>query len=117
MAAVIYDDEVDRFEPLLVEGRVYYVWRMSAEPVMRNQDYMFADSHFVCRFTSVTALNEIRNVNEQFIPLFPPFMPFDKVWQFTLDNDMYVGKCFSFFLHLPNVVFNKSPINFFLFKC
>ncbi|XP_062220223.1 replication protein A 70 kDa DNA-binding subunit B-like isoform X3 [Phragmites australis] len=126
MAAVIYDDEVDRFEPLLVEGRVYYVWRMSAEPVMRNQDYMFADSHFVCRFTSVTALNEIRNVNEQFIPLFPPFMPFDKVWQFTLDNDMYVdvigmvmyvssmGHKYSFYnrkIPLRNIVLMHSSYN------
>ncbi|XP_062195878.1 uncharacterized protein LOC133899016 isoform X1 [Phragmites australis] len=126
MAVVIYDDEVDRFEPLLAEGRVYYVWRMSAEPVMRNQDYMFADSHFVCRFTSVTVVNEIRNVNEQFIPLFPPFMPFDKVWQFTLDNDMYVdvigmvmyvssmGHKYSFYnrkVPLRNIVLMDSSYN------
>ena len=30
-------------------------------------------------------------------------MPFDKIWEFTLDNDMYVGKCFSFLLYIRNV--------------
>jgi hypothetical protein len=38
MVAIIYDDLVERFDPLLVEGRLYYVGRMSAEPVMRNLD-------------------------------------------------------------------------------
>ncbi|XP_037410249.1 uncharacterized protein LOC119273034 [Triticum dicoccoides] len=90
MAAVVYDDDVDRFDPLLVEGRVYYVWKMLAEPIMRNQDYLFADSQFVCRFSSVTTINELRNVNERLIPLFPAFIPFDRVWEFTLDNDTYV---------------------------
>ncbi|KAL6634795.1 hypothetical protein ACP70R_027466 [Stipagrostis hirtigluma subsp. patula] len=90
MAAVIYDDEVDRFDPLLVEGRVYYVWRMSAEPIMRNRDHMFADSSFLCRFTSQTAVSELIHVNEQFIPLYPPFMPFERVWPFAFDNDKYI---------------------------
>lgn len=104
MAAVVYDEDVDRFDPLLVEGRVYYVWQMLAEPIVRDGDYLFADSHFVCRFSSVTIINEIRNVNEQLIPLFPPFMPFDKVWEFTLDNNTYVGKLISFLLYILNVL-------------
>ncbi|XP_044959199.1 uncharacterized protein LOC123410331 [Hordeum vulgare subsp. vulgare] len=90
MAAVVYDEDVDRFDPLLVEGRVYYVWQMLAEPIVRDGDYLFADSHFVYHFSSVTIINEIRNVNEQLTPLFPPFMPFDKVCEFTLDNNTYV---------------------------
>lgn len=104
MAAVVYDEDVDRFDPLLVEGQVYYVWQMLAEPIVRDGDYLFADSHFVCRFSSVTIINEIRNVNEQLIPLFPPFMPFDKVWEFTLDNNTYVGKVISFLLYILNVL-------------
>ena len=42
MVAIIYDDQVEQFDPLLVEGQVYYVRRMSAEPVMRKLDYRFA---------------------------------------------------------------------------
>ncbi|KAL6647870.1 hypothetical protein ACP70R_015307 [Stipagrostis hirtigluma subsp. patula] len=90
MAAVIYDDEVDRFETLLVEGRVYYVWRMSAEPIMRNQESKFADSSFLCRFTTQTTISELTHVNEQLIPLYPPFMPFERVWPFAFDNDKYI---------------------------
>jgi hypothetical protein len=65
MAVVIYDGDVDRFQDLLVEGWVYYVSRMSAEPAMRSQYYKFVDSHYVCRFTSVTMVNEVRNVTEK----------------------------------------------------
>ncbi|KAL6839175.1 hypothetical protein ACP4OV_031066 [Aristida adscensionis] len=90
MAAIIYDDEVVRFEPSLVEGHAYYVWRMAAEPVMTYREYRLADSHFVCRFTSATVVNELRNVSEQLLPLFPPFMPFGRVWEFTFDNDTYI---------------------------
>lgn len=35
-----------------------------AEPVIRNADYMFADNHFVFRFTSEMVANDIGNVNE-----------------------------------------------------
>ncbi|XP_040258635.1 uncharacterized protein [Aegilops tauschii subsp. strangulata] len=35
-------------------------------------------------------INELRNVNERLIPLFPAFIPFDRVWEFTLDNDTHV---------------------------
>uniref|UniRef100_A0A0A9D1X4 Uncharacterized protein n=1 Tax=Arundo donax TaxID=35708 RepID=A0A0A9D1X4_ARUDO len=52
---------------------------MSAEPVMINYYYMFADNHFVCCFTPETVVNAMINVNEQLIPLFPPFIPFDRV--------------------------------------
>jgi hypothetical protein len=79
MAAVIYDGDVDRFQDLLVQGRVYYVSQMSAEPAMRSQYYKFVASHYVCHFTSVTMVNEVRNVNEKMISLFPPFIPFDRV--------------------------------------
>jgi hypothetical protein len=98
MVAVIYDREVDRLEPLLVEGRVYFVGRMFAQPTMRSQEYKWADNDAVCRFTSVTTVNEVRNMDEKQIPLFPPFMRFNKVWEFYMDNDTYVGKCSNFLL-------------------
>jgi hypothetical protein len=47
MTAIVYDDQVERLEPLLVEGRVYYVQKMFAEPVMRKLDYRFAESFCV----------------------------------------------------------------------
>jgi hypothetical protein len=34
MTAIIYDSQVERFEPLLVEGRVYYVRMMVVQSVM-----------------------------------------------------------------------------------
>jgi hypothetical protein len=37
MVAVRYDREVDRLEPLLVDGRVYFMGPMSAKPTMRSQ--------------------------------------------------------------------------------
>jgi hypothetical protein len=40
-------------------------------------------------------VNEVRNVTEKMIPLFPPFIPFDIVWEFTMDNDTYIGKFFN----------------------
>jgi hypothetical protein len=104
MAAVLYDGDVDRFHDLLVEGRVYYVSRMSAEPAMRSQYYKFADSDYVCRFTSVTMENEVRNATEKMIPLFPPFIPFDRVWEFTMDNDTYIGKPFNCPLYITSVL-------------
>ncbi|XP_025823326.1 uncharacterized protein LOC112899181 [Panicum hallii] len=90
MAAIIEDNEVDRLEPLLVEGKAYYVWRMSAEPAQRNVEFMLADSPFVCRFTSVTILSEMKNVNEQCIPLFPPFIPIDRFWEHAFGSDTCV---------------------------
>lgn len=82
---------------------------------MRNADYLFADSHFVCRLTSQTIVNVIRNVNVQ---LFPPFIPFDKVREFILDNDAYVGKCYNFLLYILNVLLIMNGLLiFFLSKC
>ncbi len=92
MGAVIYGNEVDRLGPLLVEGRAYYVWRMSARPIMRNQEYMFAqDSQIVCHFTLATIINEMKSVNEQCIPIFPPFMAFERFWENAFDDYNRVG--------------------------
>jgi hypothetical protein len=65
MTAIVYDDQVERLEPLLVEGRVYYVRKMFAEPVMRKLDYRFAESHFVCYFTSQTVVSEVRTMGDE----------------------------------------------------
>jgi hypothetical protein len=113
MVAIIYDDLVERFGPLLVEGRVYYVGRMSAEPVMRNLDYRFADSHCVVCFTSQTVVSEVRTVGDELIPLFPPFMPLDRVWQFTMGTNMCVGKCLILFLSFISAMLklNNTPSN------
>ncbi|CAL5023162.1 unnamed protein product [Urochloa decumbens] len=90
MAAIIEDNQVDRLEPLLVEGKAYYVWHMSAEPAQRNAEFMLADSPFVCRFTSVTELSDMTNVNEKCIPFFPLFMPIDKFWEHAFGSDTCV---------------------------
>jgi hypothetical protein len=104
MAAVICDGDVDRFQDFLVEGRVYYVSWMSAEPAMRSQYYKFADSHYACRFTSMTMVNEVKNATEKMIPLFPPFIPFDRVWESTMNNDTYIGKFFNFPLYIISIL-------------
>ncbi|KAL6842449.1 hypothetical protein ACP4OV_027684 [Aristida adscensionis] len=90
MVAIARNDQADRFESSLVEGRAYYIWRMSAEPVIRNQDYKLADNPFVCCFTSLTVISEMTNVNERLLPLYLPFMPFERVWPFAWDNDAYI---------------------------
>jgi hypothetical protein len=41
MAAIVYDAQVERFEPLLVEGWLYYVQMMVVESVMSNLYYKF----------------------------------------------------------------------------
>ncbi|KAL6911708.1 hypothetical protein ACP4OV_000513 [Aristida adscensionis] len=74
MVAIAHNGQADHFESSLVEGRAYYVWRMSAEPVIRNQHYKLADNY----------------VNEWLLPLYPPFMPFERVWPFAWDNDAYI---------------------------
>jgi hypothetical protein len=71
---------MERFEPFLVEGRLYYVQRMVVEPIMSNQYYKLGTSHFVCCFTSKTLVHEITTVNDKFIPSFPPFMLLDQVF-------------------------------------
>jgi hypothetical protein len=103
VAAIMYDAQVERFEPLLVEGRLYYVQMMVVEPIMSNQYYKLGRSHFMCCFSSKTLVREITTVNDKFTPSFPPFMPLDRVSQFTIDNDMYVGKCLILFISSVNV--------------
>jgi hypothetical protein len=103
MTSIMYDAQVERFEPLLVEGRLYYVQMMVVEPIMSNQYYKLERSYFVCCFTSKTLIREITTVNDKFIPSFPPFMHLDRVFQFTIDNDMYVGKCLIIFISYVNV--------------
>jgi hypothetical protein len=86
-----------------VEGGLYYVQMMVAKPIMSNQYYKLGRSHFVCCFTSKTLVREITTMNDKFIPSFPPFMPLDRVFQFTIDNNMYVGKCIILFISSVNV--------------
>jgi hypothetical protein len=88
------------------------VQMMVVEPVMSNQYYMFGRSHFVCCFTSKTLVREIRTVD--FIPSFSPFMPLDQNFQFTIDSDIYVGKCLILFLSFLNVTLqlNNATINY-----
>jgi hypothetical protein len=71
---------------------------------MSNQYYKLGRSHFVCCFTSKTLVREITIVNDKFIPSFPPFMPLDQIFQFTIGNDMYGGKCLILFLPPVNVM-------------
>jgi hypothetical protein len=106
MAAVMYDGQVERLELLLVEGRLYYVQMMVIEPIMSNHYYKLGISHFVCCFTSKTTIREITAVNDKFIPSFPAFMPLDRVFQFTTNNDMYVGKCLILFISSLSVTFS-----------
>lgn len=92
--------------------------RMFAQPTMRSQEYKWADNDVVCRFTSVTTVNEVRNMDEKQIPLFPPFMRFNKVWEFYMDNDTFVGKCSNFLLCRLHMFFSNQIFNnFFLFEC
>jgi hypothetical protein len=104
MVAIMYDAQVERLEPLLVEGRLYYVQMMVVESIMSNQYYKLGRSHFVCFFTSKTLVHEIMTVNDKSIQSFPPFMPRDRVFQFTIDNDMYVGKCLILFIPSVDVM-------------
>jgi hypothetical protein len=92
MAGIMYDAQVEKFDPLLLEGRLYYVHMMLVEPIMSHQYYKLGRSYFICCFTSKTLVREITTVNDNFISSFSPFMPLDQVFQFTFDNDMYVGK-------------------------
>jgi hypothetical protein len=96
MTTIMYDVQVERFE-------LYYVQMMVVEPIMSNQYYKVGRSHFVCCYTSKTIVHEITTLNDKFIPSFPPFMPLDRVFQFTIDNDMYVGKCLFLFISSVNV--------------
>jgi hypothetical protein len=104
MAAIMYDAPVERFEPSLVEGRLYYMQMMVVQLIMSNQYYKLGRSHLLCCFTSKTLVREITTVNDKFIPSFPPFMPLDQNFQFTIDNYMYVGKCLILFKPSVNVM-------------
>jgi hypothetical protein len=77
---------------------------MVVELIMSNQYYKLGRSHFMCYFTLKTLVREITTVNDKFIPSFPPFVPLDRVFQFTIDNDIYVGKCLILFISSVNVV-------------
>jgi hypothetical protein len=96
MTTIMYDVQVERFE-------LYYVQMMVVEQIMSNQYYKVGRSHFVCCYTSKTIVHEITTLNDKFIPSFPLFMPLDRVFQFTIDNDMYVGKCLFLFISSVNV--------------
>jgi hypothetical protein len=52
----------------------------------------------------MTMVNEVKNATEKMIPLFPPFIPFDRVWEFTMDNDTYIGKPFNCPLYITSVL-------------
>jgi hypothetical protein len=73
---------------------------MVVEPVMSNQYYKFGSSHFVCCFASQTIVCEIRTVNNELIPLFPPFMPLidfsNLLW--IVINMLVSASCFSYLL-------------------
>jgi hypothetical protein len=114
MAAIMYDAQVERFEPLLVEGRLYYMHMMIVKPIMSNQYYKLGRSRLMCCFTSKTLVHEITIINGKFIPSFPPFMPLDQFFQFNINNDMYVGKCPILFIPSVNVMlyFNNAPTNY-----
>ncbi|BAF26176.1 Os10g0186800 [Oryza sativa Japonica Group] len=90
MVAIIYDDQVDRLDPLLREGSAYYVSRMSIEPARMILYQWLADHAFVCVFTRDTTITEIANMHEKILPLLPPLMPLDQVFEFTYHNDIYV---------------------------
>jgi hypothetical protein len=79
MTAIIFDAQVERFDPLLVEGRLYYVQMMVIEPTMSNHYYKLGSS-LMCYFTSKTTIREITTVNNKFMPSFPPFTPLDRVF-------------------------------------
>jgi hypothetical protein len=68
---------------------------------MSNQYYKLRRS-LMCCFTSKTTIREITAVNNKFMSSFPPFMPLDRVFQFTTNNDMYVVKCLIFFISSVN---------------
>jgi hypothetical protein len=86
-----------------VEGRLYYVHMMVVEPIMNNQYYKLGKSHLVCCFTSKTLVHQLTTVKDKFIPSFPPFVPLGGVFQSTIDNDVYVGKCLILLLPSVNV--------------
>jgi hypothetical protein len=44
MAAIMYDAQVERFETLLVEGRLYYAQMMVVKPIMSNHYYKLGRS-------------------------------------------------------------------------
>jgi hypothetical protein len=102
VAAIMYDAQVEKFEPLLMDGRLYYVQMIGVEPIMSNHYYKLGRSQFMCCFTSKTLVRDIATVNNNFIPSFPPFMPLDHVFQFIIDNDMYVGRCLIPFISSVN---------------
>ncbi|KAJ1259915.1 hypothetical protein BS78_10G192300 [Paspalum vaginatum] len=111
MGAVIYDDEVDRLGPLLVEGRAYYVWRMSARPIYRNQEYLLAeDRDIVCHFTSETIVSEMKQVKEKCIALFPSFMPFERFWNIAFDDYKRVD-IIGMVLYVSDTGFQDSHYN------
>jgi hypothetical protein len=114
MATVMYDAQVERFEPLLVEGRLYYMHMMIVKPNTSNQYYKLGRSHLICCFTSKTLVREITIMNDKFIPSFPPFKPLDRIFQININNDMYVGKCLILFIPSVNVMlyFNNAPTNY-----
>ena len=95
MVATIYDDQVDRLDPLLREGCAYYVSRLSVEPMRRIEHKWLAEHAYGCVFTRVTTVSEIPNMSEKTLPLFPPLMPLSEVFEFTYHNDIYVGMYFS----------------------
>ena len=98
MVATIYDDQVDRLDPILKEGTAYDISRMNVEPIISRLLQMFANNLYECRFTSISKVYEIPNMSEWSLPFFPPFIPCDKIFQYTLDNDVYVGKWFKLFV-------------------
>lgn len=110
MAATIYDDQVDRLDPLLKEGIAYYVSMMSVEPISSTQRRMFADNPYECHFTSVTQVFEMRNMGEGTIPFFPPFLPCDRIFPSTLYNDIYVD-VIGMVLYVSSVAFADGIYN------
>jgi hypothetical protein len=51
-------------------------------------------------------------MGDEVIPFFPPFMSLDRVWQFSVDSNMYVGKylnLFNLLLHDCHFKFEQYP--------
>ena len=89
----MYDDEIRRLSPLLVQGRVYYIWQILTRPINTNHEYILAeDSHIVCNFTSDTVVVELQKDNDNVIPLYPKFMTFDRICEIIDKGYKHVGE-------------------------
>ncbi|KAG8063565.1 hypothetical protein GUJ93_ZPchr0003g17798 [Zizania palustris] len=87
--AQIYPPHIDKFKPLLAEGKVYYIDSFRVKNA--NRMYKPVQNHLMVTFTRWTTLDERIEVPAKFPSVVFSLTPFEDVPQLVEKNEYFIG--------------------------